>query len=311
DIERIAKLLPPLRQTLLFSATMPREIRRLADAFLSNPKEIAVSAPATTADTISDYVVKTRATDKSDTLRQLLRTEEIKSALVFCNRKRDVDILTKSLKRHGFDVGSLHGDMAQEVRGATLDGFRKGEIAILVASDVAARGLDIPEVSHVFNYDVPHHADDYVHRIGRTGRAGRKGKAFTLALPDESKSLAAIEKLIGRSIEPLNLNGAAPPAAAQPDAPRSAAQDETPASEQKRGRSEGRKRSPRRKADEGAARTPEAEAPAEAAPAPEKKPARSSERRKGGRAPQPETDEPVVGLGDHVPAFLMRPAKRA
>ncbi len=301
DIERIAKLLPPIRQTLLFSATMPKEIRRLADAFLTNPKEIAVSPPATTADTISDFVVKTRATDKRETLRKLLRSEDIKSALVFCNRKRDVDILTKSLKRHGFDVGSLHGDMPQEMRGDTLDAFRKGEIAILVASDVAARGLDIPEVSHVFNFDVPHHSDDYVHRIGRTGRAGRKGRAFTLALPDEGKNLAAIEKLIGRKIEPMSLGGEAPAEDAAPDA------DEAPR-EERRGRGRGRGKA---EADKPKAQKAEKEPARSADRAPKREPRESDRRRNGERKPPAVSDEPVVGLGDHVPAFLQRPVKRA
>ena len=201
DIERIVTLLPPLRQTLFFSATMPPEIRRLADKFLSSPKEITVARPATTATNIEDFIVPVSGeTAKREVLRDLLRSEPVKTALIFCNRKRDVDILFRSLTRHGFQAGALHGDMAQDRRTATLDKFRLGEIPILVASDVAARGLDIDDITHVFNFDVPYNAEDYVHRIGRTGRAGRSGRAFTLATPDDGRNLGAIERLIRRGI---------------------------------------------------------------------------------------------------------------
>jgi superfamily II DNA/RNA helicase len=211
DIERIVTLLPPLRQTLFFSATMPPEIRRLADKFLSSPKEITVARPATTATNIEDFVVPVPGeTAKRETLRQLLRSEPVKTALIFCNRKRDVDILYKSLARHGFQASALHGDMAQERRTATLERFRLGEIPILVASDVAARGLDIDDITHVFNFDVPYNAEDYVHRIGRTGRAGRSGRAFTLATPEDGRNLGAIERLIRRAIPRHGIAAAAP-----------------------------------------------------------------------------------------------------
>src|SRR3954449_13183514 len=183
DIERIVKLVPFTRQTLFFSATMPPEITRLADAFLHNPVRVEASRPATAAATITQRLVATgrEPHDKRDTLRSLIRSEaDLKNAIVFCNRKRDVAVLHRSLVRHGFNAAALHGDMDQRARMAALEGFRTGETTILVASDVAARGLDIPAVSHVFNYDVPHHAEDYVHRIGRTGRAGRSGASFTL-----------------------------------------------------------------------------------------------------------------------------------
>ncbi|MYF86260.1 MAG: DEAD/DEAH box helicase, partial [Rhodospirillaceae bacterium] len=208
DIERVVKLLTPLRQTLLFSATMPPEIRRLADAYMINPKEVAVDRSATTAVTVSDAVAVVPERDKRATLRTILRAEDVASALVFCNRKRDVDILKRSLDRHGFDVAALHGDLAQEVRTATLDSFREARLTILVASDVAARGLDIPDVSHVINFDVPYNPEDYVHRIGRTGRAGKAGRAITIATPADGKSLDAIQRLIGRRIERLDLDGA-------------------------------------------------------------------------------------------------------
>ncbi|MGE5147657.1 MAG: DEAD/DEAH box helicase [Candidatus Eiseniibacteriota bacterium] len=200
DVERIVGLLPRIRQTLFFSATMPPEIRRLADAFLQNPKEITVSRPATTAETVEDFLVVVPPEDKRRALRQLLKTEQVKNAIIFCNRKRDVDILHKSLEKHGFDARPLHGDMPQDRRTATLASFKAGEITYLVASDVAARGLDVQDLSHVFNFDVPHNAEDYVHRIGRTGRAGKGGRAFTLATPEEGRNVAAIRKLIGRDI---------------------------------------------------------------------------------------------------------------
>ena len=146
--------------------------------------------------------------DKREALRRLIRTQKVQNALIFCNRKRDVDILYKSLTRHKFDVGALHGDMAQTVRFATLEKFKANELRLLVCSDVAARGLDIGGLSHVFNFDVPHHAEDYVHRIGRTGRAGLEGHAFTIAMPEDRAAVEAIEKLIGHPIPPVHRRGA-------------------------------------------------------------------------------------------------------
>ena len=200
DVERIVGLLPKTRQTLLFSATMPPEIRRLADAFLTLPVEIAVTPSASPAETVLQSLVVVPAGEKREALRRLIASEDVKNALIFCNRKRDVDILQRSLSRHGLDAAALHGDMPQPKRTETLDRFRAGEIRILVASDVAARGLDIQGLSHVFNFDVPYHAEDYVHRIGRTGRAGRAGRSFTLAAPEDGKAVAAIQQLIGKEI---------------------------------------------------------------------------------------------------------------
>jgi superfamily II DNA/RNA helicase len=217
DVERIVSLLPPLRQTLFFSATMAPEIRKLADRFLSNPKEVSVSAPAATADTVTQGIVSVAEREKRETLRRLVRAAQIKNALVFCNRKRDVDILWKSLKRHGFSAGALHGDMDQGTRSETLEGFKKDEVQILVCSDVAARGLDIGGLSHVFNFDVPINAEDYVHRIGRTGRAGRSGVAYTIASRDDYKFIAAIEKLIGKKIPPIDLEGFVAPVSTPED----------------------------------------------------------------------------------------------
>jgi superfamily II DNA/RNA helicase len=202
DIEKICKLLPPRRQTLFFSATMPPEITRLVNQFLKSPVRIEIARPATTAKTITQrfrFCPNGEEWAKREVLRELIRGETVKNAIVFCNRKRDVAILLKSLSKHGFNAGALHGDMDQRSRMETLDKFRAGEIAILAASDVAARGLDIPEVSHVFNFDLPWQADDYVHRIGRTGRAGREGFSASLVTLDDLKLLKDIEKVTGET----------------------------------------------------------------------------------------------------------------
>ena len=214
DIEKIAGLLPPMKQTLFFSATMPPEIRKLADRFLSNPKTVTVSPPASTAVNVAQKFVMVPQTNdwlKRETLRALLKQDDVKNAFIFCNRKRDVASLHKSLLGHGFNAGALHGDMEQSDRTATLDKFRKNEIALLVCSDVAARGLDIDAVSHVFNFDVPFNAEDYVHRIGRTGRAGLNGVAYTLVTPDDTKQIAAIEALIKKTIDRETVEGLAEP----------------------------------------------------------------------------------------------------
>lgn len=198
DIEKICKLLPPRRQTLFFSATMPPEITRLVNQFLTNPERVEVAKPATTAKTITQRFVYCQNGEdwaKREVLRELIREGNVKNAIIFCNRKRDVAVLHKSLTKHGFNAGALHGDMDQTSRMETLDKFRGGEIMLLAASDVAARGLDIPEVSHVFNFDLPWAADDYVHRIGRTGRAGHEGHSISLVSPDDLKFVKDIEKI--------------------------------------------------------------------------------------------------------------------
>src|SRR5499426_407802 len=211
DVERIVGLLPENRQTLFFSATMPAEIRKLADAFLRDPVEISVAPPASPAATVIQSLAVVDPQDKREALRRLIRSEDVKNALIFCNRKRDVDILFRSLTRHGLDAAALHGDMSQPKRTETLERFRKGDIRLLVASDVAARGLDIQGLSHVFCFDVPIHAEDYVHRIGRTGRAGKSGKAFTLATPDDARFVHAIERLIGKPIPRVAVEGLGAP----------------------------------------------------------------------------------------------------
>jgi superfamily II DNA/RNA helicase len=204
DIERICKLVPFTRQTLFFTATMPPEIQRITEQFLSNPVRVEVSRPASTVAATTQLLAKAgrESHDKRDALRRLIRSAQgLKNAIIFCNRKREVATLARSLARHGFSVQALHGDMDQPARMTALEQFRKGEVTLLVASDVAARGLDIPDVSHIYNFDVPHHPDDYVHRIGRTGRAGRSGTAITIvAGSNDLKAVAAIEKLIGQPI---------------------------------------------------------------------------------------------------------------
>ncbi len=213
DIERIVKLVPFTRQTLFFSATMPPEITRLAGAFLSNPARVEVSRPASSSVNIAQSVISSRSDPKAkrEVLRSLIRSEDLKNGIIFCNRKTEVATLHRSLVKHGFNAIALHGDMDQRSRMNALESFRKGEVTLLIASDVAARGLDIPEVSHVFNFDVPHHPEDYVHRIGRTGRAGRSGTAITIGSSADSKSIAAIEKLTGQKIPIREMTGGAQP----------------------------------------------------------------------------------------------------
>jgi superfamily II DNA/RNA helicase len=212
DIEEICTKLPKTRQTLLFSATMPPVIKKLADKFLNDPKRVEVARPASTNINITQRIVEVpgSAFAKRETLRALLREDDVTTAIIFCNRKTTVRELNKSLKKHGFRSAEIHGDMDQPARIAELDRFKAGDVNILVASDVAARGLDIKGVSHVYNFDAPWHPDDYVHRIGRTGRAGATGTAYTLVAPDDAENIAEIEKLTGQKIERVKLAGAAP-----------------------------------------------------------------------------------------------------
>ena len=208
DIEKIISLIPMTRQTLLFSATMPDEIKGLSEKFLSNPKTVSVAPPASPAKTVDHRMMEVSPRSKKQALKDLIDDENVKNAFVFCNRKKDVDMLGKWLKEKGYSAAPLHGDMVQSKRTETLQAFKDGEIVLLVCSDVAARGLDVSGVSHVFNFDVPFNADDYVHRIGRTGRAGQKGKAWTLITEDDDKFVDAIIRLVGQDI---------PTESAQPD----------------------------------------------------------------------------------------------
>jgi superfamily II DNA/RNA helicase len=299
DVERIIGLLPESRQTLLFSATMPAEIRKLADAFLRDSVEIAVTPPASPADTVIQSLIVVEPQVKREALRRLIRSEDVNNALIFCNRKRDVDILFRSLTRHGFDAAALHGDMPQPKRTETLDRFRNGEVRLLVASDVAARGLDIQGLSHVFCFDVPIHAEDYVHRIGRTGRAGREGRSLILATPEDGNAVAAIAKLIGKEIPPVIIDGVEPAELQYDDRRRRRSRRPT--------RSDHRQRVPsadsgtRSKSDDGQPRRYSSNV----TPFPQTRaarPARRSERK-------PAQDGPVVGFGDDLPAFLARPPR--
>jgi superfamily II DNA/RNA helicase len=317
DIERICKLVPFTRQTLFFTATMPPEIRRITETFLHNPEKVEVSRPATTNVGVAQFRVSAgrEAHDKREILRQLLRdAKDLNNAIIFCNRKREVAVLYKSLQKHGFSVGALHGDMDQSARTAALDQFRKGEIPLLVASDVAARGLDIPAVSHVFNFDVPHHADDYVHRIGRTGRAGRAGTAISIVTSLDHKSMAAIEKLIGQTI-PLAEGSPATPLAEPEAAPRErherAARDGGP---KESSRSGGRKRRGNRDAgSKGGSRNspPQKQSPVAATATASATPPAAPRPPSIGRAPAPQTPPASSEPADHshLPAFLLRPVR--
>ena len=336
DIERICKLVPFTRQTLFFTATMPPEIRRITEAFLHNPQKVEVSKPATTAVTVTQVQVPAgrEAHEKRELLRRLLRdAKDLKNAIIFCNRKREVAIVHKSLQKHGFSVGALHGDMDQSARTAALEQFRKGELPLLVASDVAARGLDIPEVSHVFNFDVPHHADDYVHRIGRTGRAGRTGTAISIVTPLDQKSMVAIEKLIGQSI---------PRAEGDYEIPAEASDgSERPREQRGRERSRGGRGKPQRGRDRERSHEPreargEARHSSESRHSSDSRPAaeprqpaeprhRSDDKRRTDARPQADGSHvPSIGRpeprrqrevdtepGDHshLPAFLLRPVR--
>jgi superfamily II DNA/RNA helicase len=309
DIERICKLVPFTRQTLFFTATMPPEIRRITEAFLHNPEKVEVSRPATAAVTVTQFQVPAgrEAHEKRETLRHLLReAKDLNNAIIFCNRKREVAVLHKSLQKHGFSVGALHGDMDQPARTAALDQFRRGEIPLLVASDVAARGLDIPAVSHVFNFDVPHHADDYVHRIGRTGRAGRAGTAISIVTPPDQKSIVAIEKLIGQSIPLAEGSMAAPPVDHAGSKPPARVRSRQGAKEEPRSRKPRGERQQRRN---GASRNSDAQPqPSLAALAAGAAPSRKSS---AGRAPVAERAAAEPADHSHLPAFLLRPVRGA
>jgi len=280
DIEEICTKLPAQRQTLLFSATMPAPIKKLADRFLSNPKSIEVARPATASTNITQRLVKVDSRKKREALRAMLDAEDVLSAVIFCNRKTTVRELNKSLQRHGYKSGEIHGDIDQSARIAELERFRAGTVNILVASDVAARGLDIKGVSHVFNFDAPWHPDDYVHRIGRTGRAGAKGVAYTFVTSDDAEAIDNIQKLIKQKIETIDAPAAAAPAAKAKEEPRRPEKDRRPDK-----RRDDRREEPR------AARSVD-------------RAARSVDNGARPRRPEPVDDGPDEGWNGPVPEFL-------
>jgi superfamily II DNA/RNA helicase len=289
DIEHICTKLPATRQTLLFSATMPPPIKKLADKFLSNPKYIEVARPATANVNIEQFLVNVSPMKKRDVLRDLLRTEDVSNAIIFCNRKTTVRELNTSLQRHGMRSGEIHGDIDQASRQKQLEAFKNGDINLLVASDVAARGLDVKGVSHVFNFDAPWHPDDYVHRIGRTGRAGAKGKAFTFVTKADEEAIENIEKLIGTKIERLG----------KVEAPSGDSEERAPA---KRGR---KPAEPKAKAAPA-----EAAAPAEPKPAREKAAAKPAREKAAPKAEAEPAQKPSAapagddGWNGPMPGFL-------
>jgi superfamily II DNA/RNA helicase len=360
DIERIFSLTPFTRQTFFYSATMAPEIERITNTFLTGAVKIEVARQATTSTTIEQKLIQFTPTrkdrsfaEKRAVLRALIKAEgeTCTNAIIFCNRKMDVDVVTKSLKAHGFNASPIHGDLDQSVRTKTLDGFRDGSVHLLVASDVAARGLDIPAVSHVFNFDAPTHPEDYVHRIGRTGRAGRLGKAYTIAVPADDKYINAIESLVKQPIPRGEVpEGALDGASDRPERPR----EDRSSSSRSRSRNGDRNRAPREdKPVEAAvveavvvAAEPTAERPARPERQ-ERAPRRDDNRRDDNRRDEPRREEPrrdersedrrseprretddrrseprrddrrdyrggrdqgerVVGMGDHVPDFILR-----
>ena len=303
DIERIFGLTPFTRQTLFFSATMAPEIERITNTFLSNPERIEVARQATASETIEQGVVMFKgsrkdreASEKRKVLRGLIDAEgeKLTNAIIFCNRKTDVDIVAKSLKKYKYDAAPIHGDLDQSQRTRTLDGFRNGELRILVASDVAARGLDVPSVSHVFNFDVPGHPEDYVHRIGRTGRAGREGKAITICIPRDEKQFDAVEKLIQKEIPRLD-NPVKP---SKPVEVEASDTEEKPKSS--RSRSSRSKSEPNTDTREDTAKDAKADTPREDTTSQSR--GRSSSRSRSSRDDR--SSNKVVGLGDHTPSFI-------
>ncbi|WP_408872133.1 DEAD/DEAH box helicase [Gluconobacter sp. Dm-62] len=316
DIEKIVGLLPAHRQTLFFSATMAEEIRRLADAFLRHPVEITVSRQSSVATTIEEALVIVPEDEKRRTLKKLLRRENVQSAIVFCNRKRDVDMIQQYLTKHGIEAGHLHGDLAQSLRFSTLERFRSGELKFLVCSDVAARGIDIGGLSHVFNYDLPFNAEDYVHRIGRTGRAGKEGHAFSLATPRDRRLLEAIETLTGKVIARPVLEGIMTVDWAPEDGDRqlveatpvsAPVQQETAEDGEQRARKRRRGGRKRNRGDREESETVQAPVDTAAPVAVIEPPVR---HRSVELAPAFENDGPKTGFGGDTPAFMLVPRRR-
>ena len=316
DIEKICGLLPPKRQTLLFSATMPPEISRLAQKFQKTPKQIEVARPAQTAETITQHVVhlpKDSAKAKRTALRRVIESCDVKNGIVFCNRKVEVDIVAASLSKHGHNAAAIHGDLPQSVRSEVLQRFRDGELTLLVASDVAARGLDIPDVSHVFNYAPPPKDEDYVHRIGRTGRAGRTGESYTIVSPDDKKTWDQVVRMIAKDVDEFMPEGLLEEIENLPeDEPRGRGRRGRGGDRDrgKSGRSD--RRRDRSKAPETEVASPE-EQPTAASDAKSEKPARNRKAKSDTPRKRKDDDpildpapEKIVGFGDDIPAFLKR-----
>jgi len=315
DIEKICRMIPAKRQTLLFSATMPKEIANLAKTFQRDPMRVEVSRPTETASTITQYVVHLKTNDakaKRTAMRRIIEKCDVKNGIVFCNRKREVDILTKSLVKHGFDAAAIHGDLPQAYRTETLQKFRDGDLKLLIGSDVAARGLDIPDVSHVFNYAPPPKDEDYIHRIGRTGRAGRTGESYTIVSPEDEKSWGFVVKMIGKEPESFVLEGLDEELENLPADTGGRGRGKSRSGDRGRGgRSRGRRSDrddkPRDEAPAAPESTPKREANSESAEKPkrERKPKRDYKRKDDDPILEPARDE-VVGFGEDVPDFLKR-----
>jgi len=290
DVERIFKLTPFTRQTLFFSATMPKEIQRLVDQFLQGAVRVEIARPTATADTVKQLLIQLKAKEpkaKREALRSAIEGLNVKNAIVFCNRKRDVDVVARSLQRHGYSAAAIHGDLQQSVRTETLKRFRDGELRLLVASDVAARGLDIPDVSHVLNFDPPHSSDDYVHRIGRTGRAGKTGVALTIATPEDSKRLKPIQDMAGDKLEIWDGGEASKSAGAAPAKPAKPAQAK------------------RAETGKGQSKPPADDSKPAKRDEPKKQAQTSAPQDKGKKKPsRKQNDSAPVGFGDHTPAFI-------
>ncbi|MGI9450033.1 MAG: DEAD/DEAH box helicase, partial [Geminicoccaceae bacterium] len=320
DVERLVTLISKRRQTLFFSATMPPEVRRLADSFLVEPVMLQATPPATTGEHIVDHLTVVQPRQKFKVLRRLLETQNVEKAIVFCNRKRDVSVLRRQLERAGLSARDIHGDLDQSQRTQSLDAFKEGEVNFLVATDVAARGIDIAMLPCVINYDVPTHAEDYIHRIGRTGRAGQEGKAYTLAFGEEGKFVDAITKLTGKTIPLLEVPGTDAAEKADTEKRTRKRKSADKATKDVKDFSEASPKSTRRRRSSKAAK-PDAEQTVDATTSddssvvsyqaekdkrPQKNASRRSDSRRGrGRHQEPET--PIIGMGDHVPLFMQRP----
>jgi superfamily II DNA/RNA helicase len=314
DIEKIVGLLPPNRQTLFFSATMAPAIRKLADAFLHSPKEITVARPSSVATTITTGLLVVDEHNKRRTLRLLLRDPKLQNAIVFCNRKRDVDVLTKSLIKHGFSAGALHGDLPQSVRFSTLERFKSGDLKVLVCSDVAARGIDIGGLSHVFNFDLPFHAEDYVHRIGRTGRAGREGHAYSLACPYDRALAEAIEELTKKPIPRMTVEGVEQLEWAEGKRPPGERGHKDKDKDRHREKDKPRDKEKSREKERERPRNARSDSAPDTRPAPQERPRHDSKPH--GKQTRHQRDEiaPVpggetVGFGDLQPAFMQLPRR--